>query len=113
MLIIFYGIWTNMNARSQSDLDRRAGVSFAEKTWPTDGQLDVFEPALNRVAEAYDKIDRAGSDNLIFADLVVVGYLKSFQGGVNAEQFERILALNGGKWKKLLDKVEKGIALNA
>jgi hypothetical protein len=50
--------------------------------------VDVFEPALNRVAEAYDKIDRAGSDNLIFTDLVLAGYLKSFQGGMNAEQFE-------------------------
>jgi hypothetical protein len=102
-----------MNARSRSDLERRAGVSFAERTWPTDAQLDVFEPALNRVAEAYDKINRASSDNLIFADLVVVGYLKSFQGGVNGEQFERILALNGGKWKKLLEKVEKETEINA
>jgi hypothetical protein len=102
-----------MNAKSQSDFDGRAGVPFAERSWPTDAQLDVFEPALNRVAEAYDKIDRAGSDNLIFADLAVVGYLKSFQRGVNGEQFERILALNGGKWKKLLDKVEKEIANNA
>jgi hypothetical protein len=113
MLISRYGSWTKLTDKGKSDVVRRTSARFPEMTWPTDAQLDIVAPALTRVADASDKIDRAGSGDIIFANLAVIGNLKALQGAMNAQQFEHILALNGGKWKDILHNVERETSVNS
>jgi glutathione S-transferase len=76
---------------------------------PTDQQFEGFEASMARVAEALDKNGgRNGyfvGDNISYADLAVAAHIEWFRRTLTAEQFERLLGMNQGRWKKLLDEL--------
>lgn len=73
--------------------------------------LEVYEAALTSVADVIDKNGGVDGhfvgDTVSFGDLVVAAFLMWIRGGVPAGDFEQIVALNGGRWRKLLELVAK------
>jgi glutathione S-transferase len=112
--MVLYNSWVELSDRSKPAFERLmrdkfGAAPFAEWPVPTDQQFEGFEASMARVAEALDKNgSRNGyfvGESITYADLAVGAHIEWFRRMLATEQFERLLEMNQGRWKKLLDEL--------
>jgi glutathione S-transferase len=84
------------------------GPPFAERPVPTDADFEKMDNVFERLAEAIDahggKNGRLYGDQTTFADFAVGAVFQWLRHILSQERFEKLLQLNGDRWKKLVDE---------
>jgi hypothetical protein len=108
-----YGSFNNLDSRDQASLESgvRAydnGPPLADRL-PQEEHWKGFEQALNRLSQVEllgAKASAAGEAGLTFADLTVASFLRWLMVSVSADEFERVLQWENGRWKAFMSEVE-------
>jgi len=90
-----------------------SGLAWEEISPEGSERRETHKKALKKM---WDEVDAwyamspgmwAMGEQFTFADLEVVGWLKSLQHSMQAQEWDEICQWNGGRWKKMVDRLEK------